>query len=77
MTELLPSVLVETNEQPDAAIIWLHGLGSDGHDFESLVPALSLLPTLKVRFVFPLMPHVVLLLSMVVWRCVLGMTSTR
>ncbi|MBU1468170.1 MAG: alpha/beta fold hydrolase [Gammaproteobacteria bacterium] len=57
MTELLPSVLVETNEQPDAAIIWLHGLGSDGHDFESLVPALSLLPTLKVRFVFPHAPR--------------------
>ncbi|NLQ18098.1 alpha/beta hydrolase fold domain-containing protein [Marinomonas sp. M1K-6] len=57
MTELLPSVLVETNQQPDAAVIWLHGLGSDGHDFESLVPALSLLPTLKLRFVFPHAPR--------------------
>ncbi|QRV25103.1 alpha/beta hydrolase [Marinomonas foliarum] len=57
MTDVLPSVVVETHEQPDAAIIWLHGLGSDGHDFESLVPALSLLPTLKVRFVFPHAPR--------------------
>lgn len=57
MTDVLPSVIVETHEQPDAAIIWLHGLGSDGHDFESLVPALSLLPTLKVRFVFPHAPR--------------------
>jgi phospholipase/carboxylesterase len=57
MTELLPSVLVETNEQPDAAIIWLHGLGSDGHDFESLVPALSLSADLHVRFVFPHAPR--------------------
>ncbi|GGN33334.1 MULTISPECIES: alpha/beta hydrolase [Marinomonas] len=57
MTELLPSVLVETSDKPDAAVIWLHGLGSDGHDFESLVPALSLLPTLKVRFVFPHAPR--------------------
>ncbi|WP_111637780.1 alpha/beta hydrolase [Marinomonas shanghaiensis] len=57
MTDLLPSVLVETHDQPDAAIIWLHGLGSDGHDFESLVPALSLLPTLKARFVFPHAPR--------------------
>lgn len=56
MSELLPSVLVETNSQPDAAIIWLHGLGSDGHDFESLVPAMSLSPDLKVRFVFPHAP---------------------
>ena len=53
----MPSVLVETSDKPDAAVIWLHGLGSDGHDFESLVPALSLLPTLKVRFVFPHAPR--------------------
>ncbi|MBJ7538932.1 alpha/beta hydrolase [Marinomonas transparens] len=56
MTNLLPSVLVETSEQPDAAVIWLHGLGSDGHDFESLVPALTLKPELQVRFVFPHAP---------------------
>jgi len=56
MTDLLPSVIVETNDQPDATIIWLHGLGSDGHDFESLVPALSLLPSLGVRFIFPHAP---------------------
>lgn len=56
MTDLLPSVIVETNDKPDAAIIWLHGLGSDGHDFESLVPALSLSPELGVRFVFPHAP---------------------
>ena len=56
MTDLLPSVIVETSSQPDAAIIWLHGLGSDGHDFESLVPALSLSSDLGVRFVFPHAP---------------------
>jgi phospholipase/carboxylesterase len=57
MSELLPSVLVETNNEPDAAVIWLHGLGSDGHDFESLVPALSLSPELSVRFIFPHAPQ--------------------
>lgn len=56
MTELLPFVSVETNDQPDAAIIWLHGLGSDGHDFESLVPALSLSPDYAIRFIFPHAP---------------------
>ncbi|MBR7889118.1 dienelactone hydrolase family protein [Marinomonas sp. A79] len=56
MIDLLPSVQVETGKQPDAAVIWLHGLGSDGHDFESLVPALSLSPALSVRFVFPHAP---------------------
>jgi phospholipase/carboxylesterase len=56
MTELLPFVTVETNDQPDAAVIWLHGLGSDGHDFESLVPALSLSSEISVRFIFPHAP---------------------
>jgi phospholipase/carboxylesterase len=56
MSSLLPSVSVETSNQPDAAVIWLHGLGSDGHDFESLVPALTLKPELGVRFVFPHAP---------------------
>lgn len=57
MTDLLPYVLVETDPQPDAAVIWLHGLGSDGHDFESLVPALSLSPSAKIRFIFPHAPR--------------------
>ncbi|GAB3486138.1 alpha/beta hydrolase [Marinomonas epiphytica] len=56
MASLLPSVVVETGEHPNAAVIWLHGLGSDGHDFESIVPALALDPELSVRFVFPHAP---------------------
>ncbi|MBJ7556310.1 alpha/beta hydrolase [Marinomonas spartinae] len=56
MAELLPSVVVETAQNPDSAVIWLHGLGSDGHDFEGIVPALTLDPSLKVRFVFPHAP---------------------
>ncbi|MCV2403471.1 alpha/beta hydrolase [Marinomonas sp. C2222] len=56
MANLLPSVVVENNGQPDAAVIWLHGLGSDGHDFESLVPALTLPENLSIRFVFPHAP---------------------
>lgn len=56
MTDLLPSVIVESSVEPDAAIIWLHGLGSDGHDFESLAPALSLSEGLNARFVFPHAP---------------------
>ncbi|MEL0614558.1 alpha/beta hydrolase [Marinomonas arenicola] len=57
MTDLLPCVLVETAETADAAIIWLHGLGSDGHDFESIVPALKIRPDQKWRFVFPHAPQ--------------------
>ena len=46
----------ERGERPDAAVIWLHGLGADGHDFEPLVPMLALPPQLAVRFVFPHAP---------------------
>jgi phospholipase/carboxylesterase len=40
----------------DGAVIWLHGLGADGHDFEPIVPELSLPATLRLRFVFPHAP---------------------
>lgn len=41
---------------PDACVIWLHGLGADGHDFEPIVPELRLDPGLNVRFIFPHAP---------------------
>jgi phospholipase/carboxylesterase len=40
-----------------ATIIWLHGLGADGHDFEPIVPELNLPDSLPVRFVFPHAPE--------------------
>src|SRR5688572_22865499 len=45
---------IETGSQPQAAVIWLHGLGADGHDFEAIVPELALAQ--PVRFVFPHAP---------------------
>jgi phospholipase/carboxylesterase len=48
---------VETAARPGAAVIWLHGLGADGHDFEPLVPMLGLPRRLAVRFVFPHAPE--------------------
>ncbi|HEX2668724.1 MAG TPA: alpha/beta hydrolase-fold protein [Gammaproteobacteria bacterium] len=56
MSELLPSVEVQTGPTPVASVIWLHGLGADGHDFEPIVPELRLPPELQVRFVFPHAP---------------------
>lgn len=52
----LETVTVETGPDPSFTIIWMHGLGADGHDFEPLVPELQdpALPTL--RFVFPHAP---------------------
>jgi phospholipase/carboxylesterase len=48
---------IETRPQPNASIIWLHGLGADGHDFESIVPELGLSGSPAVRFVFPHAPY--------------------
>jgi phospholipase/carboxylesterase len=53
---VLETLEVETGARPTAAVIWLHGLGADGHDFEPIVPELELPETLPVRFVFPHAP---------------------
>jgi phospholipase/carboxylesterase len=50
------TVEIETGPEPAGSIIWLHGLGADGHDFEPIVPELQLPPTLPLRFVFPHAP---------------------
>jgi phospholipase/carboxylesterase len=47
---------LETGPQPTATVIWLHGLGADGHDFVPVVPELTLAPGLAVRFIFPHAP---------------------
>jgi phospholipase/carboxylesterase len=47
---------VLTGENPRFSVIWLHGLGADGHDFEPIVPELGLPATLPTRFVFPNAP---------------------
>ena len=49
-------VEVTTGPNPVGTIIWLHGLGADGHDFESLVPELLRLHHLSLRYVFPHAP---------------------
>lgn len=57
MDELLDAIEIETGATPDAAVIWLHGLGADGSDFVPIVPELRLPPELHLRFVFPHAPH--------------------
>jgi phospholipase/carboxylesterase len=48
------AIEIQTGSKPAASIIWLHGLGADGHDFEPIVPELKLAK--PVRFVFPHAP---------------------
>jgi len=50
----MEAIEIETGPNPTASVIWLHGLGADGHDFEPIVPELRL--TNPVRFVFPHAP---------------------
>ena len=54
--DLPECVEVTTGPDPVGSVIWLHGLGADGHDFEPIVPELRLPTDLPLRFVFPHAP---------------------
>lgn len=53
----LSAIEINPSSPPDSCIIWLHGLGASGHDFESVVPYLGLPDSLALRFVFPHAPQ--------------------
>lgn len=54
LTETEDAVVMSPVDRPaDATVIWLHGLGADGHDFVPLVPELNLPDSAAIRFVFP------------------------
>lgn len=55
--ELLPAVEINPPGNPQASIIWLHGLGADGHDFEPLIPQLDIVERFGVRVVLPHAPE--------------------
>jgi phospholipase/carboxylesterase len=47
---------IEPRRPARSAILWLHGLGADAHDFEPIVPHLQVPAELGLRFVFPNAP---------------------
>jgi len=55
-SELLEAITIETGANPDASVIWMHGLGDDGKGWSEVVPALNLPQSLAVRFIFPNAP---------------------
>lgn len=79
----LPCVEVQSNPNiaVAAAVIWLHGLGSDGHDFAPIVPELKLPPELNVRFIFPHAPSIPVTINngyvMPAWYDILELTLDR
>jgi phospholipase/carboxylesterase len=53
---MLQTLEINPEISPRASVIWMHGLGADGHDFVDIVPQLNLPKELGVRFVFPHAP---------------------
>jgi len=53
ITDNATRVLIEPENPAESCVIWLHGLGADGHDFTSIVPEFRLPST---RFIFPHAP---------------------
>lgn len=51
-------LVIEPPETATTSVIWLHGLGADGHDFEPIVAELGDALTRKVRYVFPHAPRI-------------------
>jgi phospholipase/carboxylesterase len=54
--KLLDCIEITTAEKTEYTVIWLHGLGASGHDFEPIVPELHLLQRPGVKFLFPHAP---------------------
>lgn len=81
MSQLLPHVEVETKDNPNATVIWLHGLGADGHDFEPIVEQLDLPDDAAIRFIFPHAPTLAVTVNngmiMPAWYDILEMSIER
>ncbi|CAN0602681.1 unnamed protein product, partial [Ectocarpus sp. 12 AP-2014] len=77
----LKYIELETNPNPTAAVIWLHGLGASGHDFEPVVPELGLPADAAVRFLFPHAPELPITINggmiMPGWYDIKGMNIDR
>lgn len=78
---LLPAIEQETHPNPDAAVLWLHGLGADGYDFAPIVPELNLPAELRIRFIFPHAPSIPMTVNggyvMPAWFDILRMDNER
>ena len=56
MINNLTSEIIKASDETEFTVIWLHGLGADGHDFVSIIPELKLPESLAIKFVFPHAP---------------------
>lgn len=78
---LTESIEVSTGVDPKNAVIWLHGLGADGHDFEPVVPMLGMDRVDATRFIFPHAPVRPVTLNggmhMRAWYDIKGISTSR
>ncbi len=78
---LLETVEISSGPAPSAAVIWLHGLGADGHDFEPIVPQLNWPDAPDIRYVFPHAPIRRVTINggmpMRAWYDIMTLTSAR
>ena len=78
---MLSSVVIEPKKPADSCVIWLHGLGANGHDFEPIVPELGLPDSLATRFIFPHAPEMPVTINggmvMPAWYDILEMNIDR
>ena len=75
--DYLPCVEIEPSQPADSSVIWLHGLGASGHDFEPVVPELG---RKRTRFVFPHAPQIPVTVNggmvMPAWYDIAGLGGT-
>ncbi|WP_298610767.1 dienelactone hydrolase family protein [uncultured Thiothrix sp.] len=79
--DYLPALIIEPPQAATASVIWLHGLGADGHDFEPIVPELALPTSAAIRFIFPHAPVMPVTINggyvMPAWYDILAMDIDR
>ncbi|MGC8120787.1 alpha/beta hydrolase [Marinobacter sp. VGCF2001] len=77
----LNTLQIDTGNNPQTTIIWLHGLGASGHDFEPVVPEFRFAREQPVRFIFPHAPELPVTVNggmvMPAWYDILAMDINR
>jgi phospholipase/carboxylesterase len=77
----LETIQIETGPNPTVSVIWMHGLGADGHDFVPIVRELDLAGCPAIRFVFPHAPMMPVTINngyvMRAWYDILGVDIAR
>lgn len=79
--DYLPCVEISPQEEVNASVIWLHGLGASGHDFAPIVPMIQLPEHVNIRYLFPHAPERAVTINrgyvMLAWYDILEMSVNR